>query len=91
MHIAGSADQLAKLCAQIYDPFVDLDQIVPRLYCAFFVPEHKRIISKRLDFQIIIKIYQPGNLCIRRSSQKSLVQLSCLTGRADNKPFSVCV
>ena len=54
-------------------------------------PNFCMLLRKHIANGRIIKIYQPGNLCIRRSSQKSLVQLSCLTGRADNKSFSVCV
>ena len=49
------------------------------------IRDHKFIISKRLNFQIVIKINQSGNLRIRCISQYCLIQLSCLAGTSHQK------
>ena len=73
MNVTGSAHQLTKLGSQIYDLFIYLDQVFFCLNCTFFIPEHKRIVSQRLDLQIIVEIYQSGNLRIGSPAKKGLI------------------
>ena len=89
MHVTGSADQLVKPLSQLHNPFIQLNQISLCLNRALLIPEHKAIISQRLDFQIIIKMNQPGKLRVRNPSQKGLVKLPSLTSRANNETFPV--
>ena len=51
--------------------------------------DHKFIISDRLNFQIIIEIYQSGNLCLRCISQQCLVQFARLAGTSYQKSVTV--
>ena len=57
-----------ELLPQADDLFIYVDQILPAFHGAFLIPEHKLIISQRLDLQIIIKPHQTGNFTVRRSS-----------------------
>ena len=51
--------------------------------------DHKLIVPKRLDLQIIIKVHDPRNLGFRLIFKQSPVKLSCLTGTAQNQAFPV--
>ena len=60
MHVAGGNHRLIELLTQAYDLTVDLLKILLGLYFAdLLAVDHKGIVSKRLDFQIIIVIYNP--------------------------------
>ena len=60
MHVTGGNHRLIELLTQAYDLTVDLLKILLGLYFADpLAVDHKGIVSKRLDFQIIIVIYNP--------------------------------
>ena len=90
MDIAGRYHRLMKFLAQRHDLFIDLHNV----FHAVDIPHplgsnHKFVVSKRLDFQIIIKIYQSCNLFLRLSVQKRPVKLSCFAGASKQKPLPV--
>ena len=90
MHIAGGHYRLVKLISQFDNFFVNLDQILFGMYgIIFLVLNHKPIVSKRLNLQIIVKAYQPCNLRLRCIAEKRLVKLSCLTGTSNEQALSV--
>ena len=80
MNVAGGADQLVKLHSQFHYLFIDIYQILLGFHRALLVPEHECIVSQRLDFQVIIEIHKPGNLCVRCAAKQGLVQFPGLTG-----------
>ena len=66
MDVAGRHHRLIKGLAQFHDLPVDLLKVLLRLYIIpVRIPEHKGIVSNRLNLQIIIEIYDPGDFCIR--------------------------
>ena len=66
MNVAGSYHRFIKGLSQFYDLPVDLLKIFLCLdIVPVRIPEHKGIVADRLDLQIIIEIYDPGDLCIR--------------------------
>ena len=90
MHVAGGDHRLLKLFSQFYDFLVQLDQIFVGIdSVVFFISDHKRVVSQRLNLQIIIKIYQPGDFLLRSVAQQCLIKLSRLAGAADKKAVSV--
>ena len=58
MDIAGSTDQFSELSSQIYDFFVDLNEILLCLYGTLFITQHESVVSQRLNLQIVVEIYQ---------------------------------
>ena len=90
MHVAGGDHRLLKLFSQFYDFFVQLDQIFVGIdSVVLLVSEHKRVVSQRLNLQIIIEIHQPGDLLLRSVAQQCLIKLSRLAGAADQQSVPV--
>ena len=78
--VAGGADQLVKLHSQFHYLFIYINQILLGFNRTLLVPEHKSVVSQRLDFQVIVEIHKPGNLRIRRPAKQGLVQFPGLAG-----------
>ena len=78
--VAGGADKLVKLHSQFHYLFININQILLGLNRVLLVPKHKRVISQRLDFQVIVEIHKPGNLRIRRAAKQGLIQFPGLAG-----------
>ena len=90
MHVAGGDHRLLKLFSQFYDFLVQLDQIFVGIdSVVFFISDHKRVVSQRLNLQIIIEIHQPGDLLLRSVAQQCLIKLSRLAGAADQQSVPV--
>ena len=90
MHITGCHNRFMELLPQLYNPAVDILNILHGIYRPDFLRgNHKLIVPDRLDFQIIIKPHQPGNLHIALPVQKRPVQFSRFTGTSQNQPFPV--
>ena len=66
VNVTGSYHRLVKGLSQLHDLPVDLLKIFLSLdIIPVRIPEHKGIVADRLDLQIIIEVYDPGDLCIR--------------------------
>ena len=90
MHVTGRNNRLSELISKFNDFLIQLDQVLIGIYAVvFFVCKHKCIISKRLDFQIIIKIDQSGDFRFRCISKQCLVKLPGLAGTSYQKSLSV--
>ena len=90
MHVTGRNNRLSELISKFDDFLIQLDQILIGIYAVvFFICKHKCIISKRLDFQIIIKIDQSGDFRFRCISKQCLVKLPGLAGTSYQKSLSV--
>ena len=86
MHVTGSNDRLFELISKFHDFFVQFNQIFIRFHTVILlIRDHKCIVSKRLNFQIIIEIDQSGNLRLRCISKQCLIQFSGLTRTSDQK------
>ena len=83
MHITGRHHRLVKLLAQFHHTPVDVPDVFHGVNVRQTVRfDHELIVAKRLDLQIIVKIYQPCDLCLCRSLQQGTVQFSGFTGAA---------
>ena len=91
MDITGCNNRLMILLSQSNNTAVDLHQIILILDLWIFVviAQHKLIIAKRLDLQIIIEAHQTVDLFVGLSLENTTVQLSRLTGRAHDKTFLI--
>ena len=89
--IPSGAYRLSKPLPQLHHPAVKSPQVVQVPGNAFLVPKHKLVIAQRLDFQVIIKVNQPGQLPLRRSPKNCLEQLPRLAGGADDEPLPVLI
>ena len=77
MHVAGGHYRFMELVAKLHDLLVDLDQVFLGMDgVVLLILDHEHIVSKRLDFQIIVEAHQPCDLLLRRISKQSLVKLS---------------
>ena len=65
MHITGCNDRFVKLFTQTNNFLVNFNQIIIRSNRRVFIPDKKRIVSKRLYFQIVIEIHKSRNLFLR--------------------------
>ena len=91
MHIAGRTHRLVKLLTEGNDLPVDVHQVIHRLHRALLIPQHKHVVSKGLDLQIIVEFHELRKLCIRYTAQDCLIKLSRLAGRSDDQPLPVLV
>ena len=73
MHIAGRTHRLVKLLAEGNDLPVDIHQVIHCLHRALLIPQHKHVVSQRLDLQIIVELHDLRKLCIRYTPQDRLV------------------
>ena len=80
MHIAGRTHRLVKLLAEGNDLPVDIHQVIHRLHRALLIPQHKHVVSERLDLQIVIKLHELRKLRIRHAPQDRLIKLPRLAG-----------
>ncbi len=81
MYVTGGHHRFLELLSKFYDLPVDLfksSSLSTAESIIFF--DHKRIVPDRLDFQIIVEIYQSRDLRIRLHSQKCLIKLARLAG-----------
>ena len=85
MHITGSHYRLFKLLSQPYDPLVQLLKLFYGIDRGLFIPQHKFVVSQRLDLQIIVEIHQPCDLFFGSRAHQRLIQLSRLTGRTQEQ------
>ena len=91
MNVAGGADRLVKLLSKLHNPLIQINQILAGLHRALLVPQHKFIVAKRLNLQVIIEIHNLVNLGVGTAPKQRLEQFPRLAGRADNQPFPVLV
>ena len=92
MHVAGSHNRLVELFAKMHNLPVQIHDIFYRINGSHLVTfYHKSIISKRLDFQIIIEIHDFCDGLIRLSIQKCPVKLSGFTGASHDQSFTVLI
>ena len=90
MYVTGGNNRFLKLISKFYDFLIKFNQILIGFHTIiFFICDHKCIISKWLNFQIIIKIDQSGNFRFRCISKKCLIQFASFTGTSDQKSLSV--
>ena len=80
MHIAGRTHRLVKLLAEGNDLPIDIHQVIHRLHRALLIPQHKHVVSKRLDLQIIVELHDLRKLHIRDTAQDRLIKLTRLAG-----------
>ena len=80
MHIAGRTHRLVKLLAEGSDLPIDIHQVIHRLHRALLIPQHKHVVSERLDLQIVIKLHELRKLRIRHAPQDRLIKLPRLAG-----------
>ena len=80
MHIAGRAHRLVKLLAEGNDLPVDVHQVIHCFHRALLIPQHKHVVSKRLDLQIIVELHDLRKLRIRHAPQDRLIKLPRLAG-----------
>ena len=65
MDVTGSHYRLIKRLSQLHNLPVDFLKVFLCLnIITVRIPEHKGVVSNGLDFQIIIEIYDSGNLSI---------------------------
>ena len=89
MYVTGRNDRFLELVSKFDDLLVDLDQVLVGIYAViFFICDHKRIVSKRLDLQIIIKIDKSRDLRFRCISKQCLIQFARFAGTSDQKSLS---
>ena len=90
MHVAGGHYRFVELVAKLHDLLVDFDQVFLGMNgVVLLILDHEHIVSKRLDFQIIVEAHQSCDLLLRRISKQSLVKLSRLAGASDEKSVPV--
>ena len=89
MHIARRNHRLFEHFAKRYNPTVDIGKLLLRVDRLPVTAQQKVIISKRLDFQIIIKLDQPDNILLWSAAQNCAVDLAALTGRAKQQTLAV--
>ena len=89
MHIAGGNHRLVELLAQRHDPPVVVPQILLGLGRRLVVPQHEHVVADGLDFQIIIKIHDPGNVFLGAVPHQRPEQLSGLAGRPQDQSLPV--
>ena len=65
MHITGCHHRLMELFTEPDNLFIDLNQIVIGRNRRIFISYKECIVSERLDFQLIIKVYQSRNFFLR--------------------------
>ena len=65
MHIAGRTHRLVKLLAEGNDLPVDIHQIIHCIHRALLIPQHKHVVSQRLDLQIIVELHDLRKLHVR--------------------------
>ena len=90
MNVAGGNHRLAEFLTQSNDPPIHIHHILHAVDGRHLIRfDHELVVPKRLDFQVIIKVDKPCDLCFRLPLNNSPVQLSCLAGTSQNKPLSV--
>ena len=81
MHIAGSHHRLMELLSQLYDPAVNVLNILDGIHIPDTLrSDHELIVAAGLNLQIIVEFYQPCDLRIRLPVKQCPVQFSRLTG-----------
>ena len=92
MHVTGSHDRFVELFAKMHDLPVQIHDIFHGIDGSHLVTfYHKSIISKRLDFQIIIEIHDLCDGLIRLSIQKCPVKLSGFAGASHDQSFPMLI
>ena len=92
MYITGRHDRLFEFFPKTDDLPVDILQILFGIDISIPVTvDHKLVVSKRLDFIIIIKFCQPCNSLRRFLVQDRLIQLTGLTGTSYDQTLSVLI
>ncbi len=90
MYVAGRHHRLVKAFSQFHDPAVQILQILFILNpCNLIACDHKPVIPKRLDLQIVIEIHDLRDPLLRLLIQDRLVQLPRLAGASDDQPLPV--
>ena len=87
MHVARSHHRQAQLFAQADDHAVQLPQLLHILHPA--LADQKGVVAHGLDFQIVIKPCDAGQLFLVRPFQHSAKQLARLASRAYDHAFAV--
>ena len=87
MHIAGGADRLVKLPAQLHDGTVEVPQLL--LGTGLAVLQHEEVVAQRLDLQIVVERGDTLELLPVLVLHHRPEQLSGLTGGADDKALPV--
>ena len=92
MYVTSSHDRFVELLPKMHDLPVQIHDIFHRIDRSYFVTlYHKCIVSKRLDFQIVIKIHDLRDRLIRLSIQKCTVKLSGFAGTSHDQTFPVLI
>ena len=90
MHITGCNYRFLKLLSKLNDlPVYLLQVFFGTDHIMLIICYHKSVISNRLDLQVIIEFYQPGDLRIRLSVQQGTVQFSRFAGTSQDQTLSV--
>ena len=90
MYVTGGNHRFVKLFSQFYNPLVDRLNILHGMYIFHpFRRNHKFVVTQGLNFQIVIKVYNPADFRIRLAPQHRLVQLAGFTGAAQQYALPV--
>ena len=65
MHVAGGDHQLVECLAQLYNPPVDILQLLDRVDGALLIPQHETVVADRLNLQIVVKLHKTDDLLLR--------------------------
>ena len=87
MHVSGGADGLPQLLPQADNDPVELPQVL--LVPGVAIAEHKGVVAKGLDFQIVVEGSNAFQLCPVLVVLHRLKQFPCLAGRPHDDALPV--
>ncbi len=56
---------LYECLAQLYNPPVDILQLLDRVDGALLIPQHETVVADRLNLQIVVKLHKTEDLLLR--------------------------
>ena len=85
MHVAHSADRFSQLLSQLYDPGIDLHDILPVLHRGLLVQGHIHQVFRRQDLQVVVKGCNLPGLLVGYPPQQRVIELAVLAAGADEE------
>ena len=90
MHIACSNNRLAEFIGESNQVFVNLFELLLAVKHRLVAVNQKAVVALGLNFNIVIKRGVFHQSLVRFTVEHGVIELTRLTGRADNQPVPVC-